>query len=674
VIVDCTLGIDGFAAAFGWNGGSQGIGSPGCPGGSLTYTGGINQDISPSDHFGWVVYCTKSSGCSSQAPGGRVLGIGGVQLTVGESASPSITRIGSNNILAEAGHWVRGAGWPAGFTASDPSGICGTDLVANGTFTNVDNAVNAQDTSQFVQCPTPYTPPAATVDTTKQSNGALSLEYAATNAAGNVGTDSATVYVDNSPVSLSLTTPGDSDPSAWVNHAVTVVANPTAGPSGVGSTTCSTNGSSGSTYPSGGIRVDGTGVWTVTCSATNNASDPSGQPASSGPQSVAVHIDETPPSIAFEAANPSDPTAVTVDTSDAQSGVSSGSVEMRPAGGGSWQALPTSLDGQHLLARFDDAALARGAWTIQATSCDAAGNCASTTESVNLPVRLGSTTLGSFTDISDPFLAHVVIKRVRVGWHWVSGRRHGKRVRVKRGGQWKTIRVVETSQRCRHRRIQVGPHRWRDERICPKHQLRLKSRKRIGYGRSTTIHGLLTTAEGVPIASAPVVILTAPDERGGQFTGLATATTAPDGAWKAKVPAGPSRRIAAVYYGAPTILPSVSWMRLTVPASIHIARLWPRQVRWGGTVHIDGYLAGGYLPPPPAGELVRLRIGIRSQYTTYGVKIDVTGNGRFRTNYTFGAGPASIRRDYWFQLQALPQDDYPYAPADSGRAGVSVGG
>jgi hypothetical protein len=118
----------------------------------------------------------------------------------------------------------------------------------------------------------------------------------------------------------------------------------------------------------------------------------------------------------------------------------------------------------------------------------------------------------------------------------------------------------------------------------------------------------------------------------------------------------------------------VAWTKVTVPAKIRISRIWPRRVSWGQTVHIQGYLAGGYLPPPPAGELVRLRIGIGSQYTTYGVKIDVTGNGRFKTAYTFGAGPASIGRDYWFQLQALPQDDYPYAPADSGRAGVHVGG
>jgi hypothetical protein len=196
----------------------------------------------------------------------------------------------------------------------------------------------------------------------------------------------------------------------------------------------------------------------------------------------------------------------------------------------------------------------------------------------------------------------------------------------------------------------------------------------VGYGHSVVVHGLLTTADGVPIPHAQVSVLASPRQRSAKLTALAKATTSFTGVWTAHLPAGPSRRIAAVYSGSSTILPSVSWTSVTVPAKVSISRIWPRQVSWGGTVHIEGYVAGGYLPPPPAGELVRLRIGIGSQYTTYGVKIDVTGSGRFKTTYTFGAGPTSISRDYWFQLQALPQDDYPYAPADSGRAGVHVGG
>ena len=87
----------------------------------------------------------------------------------------------------------------------------------------------------------------------------------------------------------------------WVNHAVSVVASASGGPLGRGGTSCSTNNGTAYSYPSGGVTVDGTGVWTVSCTSTNNAYDVNGNVASSPTQSVSVHIDETPPAVAFEA-------------------------------------------------------------------------------------------------------------------------------------------------------------------------------------------------------------------------------------------------------------------------------------------------------------------------------------------------------------------------------------
>ena len=67
----------------------------------------------------------------------------------------------------------------------------------------------------------------------------MSLQLGATNAAGVQSLVSETLSVDNEPVSVSLSTPNDSNPSVWVNHAVTVDATASAGPSGIGSLTCS---------------------------------------------------------------------------------------------------------------------------------------------------------------------------------------------------------------------------------------------------------------------------------------------------------------------------------------------------------------------------------------------------------------------------------------------------
>ena len=113
-------------------------------------------------------------------------------------------------------------------------------------------------------------------------------------------------------------------------------------------------------------------------------------------------------------------------------------------------------------------------------------------------------------------------------------------------------------------------------------------------------------------------------------------------------------------------------MTTVVPTAIRLLRVWPRRVAWGGTVHLVGQLFGGYLPP--GGALVRLRIGYKSTYNTYGVEEHVTGDGKFSTVASFGPGDPSVLRAYWFQIASLPMGNYPYAPAASQRVPVIVGG
>ena len=103
---------------------------------------------------------------------------------------------------------------------------------------------------------------------------------------------------------------------------------------------------------------------------------------------------------------------------------------------------------------------------------------------------------------------------------------------------------------------------------------------------------------------------------------------------------------------------------MIVPAKVKLLSVSPSRVAWGGTVRITGQLVGGYLPP--GGALVRLRIGQGSSYQTYGVQEHVTGNGRFTTTYTFGAGHASSFQRFWFQIATLPMGAYPFAPSDRG--------
>lgn len=630
VFVDCNLHTDGFTAEYLWSSGTQAINHVnGCNSEGYGYGTGINASFAPSSYFGWGAGCWLASSCSTSSGVGAVLGVQGVRLTVEEDSGPSVVADGSNNLWYHAAGWVRGGGWPVTFTASDPSGVCGTALSINGQASSTDASSDAnRDTSSFAQC-WPTDTVTGTFDTRSFGNGPLSIYYAAVNAAGAFGSPGQTIHIDNTPVALSLSTPNDSDTNVWVDHAVKLLAAASAGPSGLRGTNCSINNGVSRAYPAGGIILGGTGIWTVLCSAQNNAVDVNGQLGSSAAQTVRVHIDETAPPISLDTPNPADPQAVVATTTDGQSGIAGGQIQMRPASGGSWNPLQTQFDGRHLLARFDDALLAPGPWVVQATSCDNAGNCSSTHETLTLPLRAGSESTIGF----------------------------GKTRDAVRG--------------CRVRRSRRRHHRHA-KKLCPKVNLAPRKRAAISFGRRAVIHGALMTDQGAPVPNATIAILSAPDNGLGQYSEIGSVTTAATGVWKATLPPGPSRLVEAAYAGSSTIRPSSGYARLTVPASVRVLRVWPRHVRWGDQVHIRARLLGGFLPPQ--GALVRLRLGYGKAKVTYGVREHVGGNGTFVVTNRFGPGPPAIVRHYWLQECTLPEGDYPFAPACGPRSAITVGG
>ncbi|HTT29713.1 MAG TPA: hypothetical protein VMG37_14970, partial [Solirubrobacteraceae bacterium] len=401
-----------------------------------------------------------------------------------------------------------------------------------------------------------------------------------------------------------------------------------------------------------GLTVDGDGVHTVTCTAWNNAVDPQGQP-NTGTASMTVHIDEAPPQLHFESQNPHDPTGLVIDASDGESGVAGGTIEMAPAGTNNWTSLPTTFDGSHLLAHFDDAGRS-GPYAFRASACDNVGNCASTTQQLALPLRIASDSQVSLTKIVNPLKRRTVF------------------VRVKRHGHYKRIKVVKYVERCSTKRVHTGAKSWRTKRICKPPRVRTTTTLHVPYGKPVTVNGLYITGTGSPLSSQPVEIFAAPNNNTDAFSQVASTTTAANGSWSATIPPGPSRIIRAVTNGTATILPSSGQVTTIVPAKIRLVRVWPRRVPWGGTVHLVGQLLGGYLPP--GGALVRLRIGYKSTYETYGVEEHVSGDGRFSTVASFGPGDPSMFRRYWFQIASLPMGNYPYAPAASQRVPVIVGG
>lgn len=318
-------------------------------------------------------------------------------------------------------------------------------------------------------------------------------------------------------------------------------------------------------------------------------------------------------------------------------------------------------------------------------SIDSSGaRAASTTQTWSLSIREPTVSAISFSHLADPLRCRRVRERVKVPAHWVTVRLHRRTVRVLRHAHVKTVRVV----RCRPRTVRkkvttwvavkrhgkrVEVRRTKFVRVPVLPHVVARTSRRVRHGRGTTVSGWLGTPTGAPLAGQAVIVLAAPDNGLGRFRQADVVTTRADGTWIARLRPGPSRLVEAVYQGTGTTEPTVAGqVKLVVPAKLKLISVSPHRVAWGHTVRITGQLLGGYLPPE--GALVRLRIGIGSSFTTYGVAEHVTGSGRFTTTYTFGAGDPSAYRTFWFQTASLPMGDYPWAPAASDRIQVVVGG
>jgi hypothetical protein len=642
-------------------------------GGGTAWQNGQTAMVDPafgSTYWGYEVQCLPGYSCS----GAGRLNLSSVTLTASEGQTPNVIANGANNLWFQTsrGEWVwnpPGDLWPLTFAASDPSGVC--SMYASIGSHNLRGPLAVPNTSQWQQCPDPtWTPGGGGIDTRDYltSTGPLPLAINAMNAAGLTTSYSETVQVDNDPVEVLLSTSNDASRTIWANHALTVSATATAGPSGVGGLNCSVGGNAPQPYPARGVTVDGDGVHPVVCTAWNNAVGPQGQPNSTS-SSTAVHIDEAPPVVSFEPQQPADPTGVVVNATDSESGVASGSVQIAPVGSGNWAAAPTSDDGAHLLAHLDDAGL-RGPYAVRATACDNVGNCATASETLTMPLRLPAASDVGFAKIGTP--AKVVREQVLVGFHYRRERRHGRFVKVRIGGNYRTIRIViPANTRCGHKLVKTGPHLWQETTVCRPLGLHVITTKLVPYGKAFTMHGLLVTTQGVPIANAPVDILTAPANGLGHFTTAATAVTTGSGAWTAKLSPGPSRIIRTVYGGSATVLPASGQATVNVPARIVLSAS-SQHVPWSGVVMLRGHLAGGHVPRDGVALRLLIKLPHRSQpYEPVPFRTNAKGN--FVVRWTWGTGVGVVTFPLAVATTAT-ESDYPYAASRSRWIPVTFGG
>ena len=623
-----------------------------------------------------------------------------------EAPGPSITPVADpGSLWAQTGHWIwnaPGNSWPLGVSAGDASGVCSLSIGVGASAPITDPSLTASNDSSWQECQQPVTW-TGTVDTREyiSGSGQLPVTLQATNAAALPSAPlSETLNVDNDPVSVSLNTPNDPNPTVWVNHAVTVDATPSTGPSGLGRMTCADGGAAQS-YSAGGLTVNSDGVRTVSCTAWNNAVDPQGS-HNSGTSSVTVHIDEAPPALSLEPVNPSDPTGVVADVSDSESGVAGGSIEMAPAGTGSGTALPTTFTGSQLVAHFNDAGM-RGQYTFSVRSCDSVGNCSSTARTVMLPLRtqavsevsleqLPTTRCGSarpqhdaaapparsrHQQVSETRLAGASALRLAAGGGFLRPHAPADPAPLAPGGVLTGGSSGNVGRSLSHpaQRSSIAratmAQQEKPHRSCGTFAARLTTRASVAFGQPVRLRGLLMSSAGMPIAGQPVAILTAPDNGSNAFAQAAAVTTGPYGSWTTTLPPGPSRIIEASYPGSPTILPATGSATVITPAKIEITRVTPDHTPWDSTVRITGRVLGGYIPA--SSKLLRLDlgiVGIPGLSKIQGIP-NVSPDGTFTTTYKFARYRGVVR--FWLQVSSLREADFPFSPAHSKRWIVTVG-
>jgi hypothetical protein len=423
------------------------------------------------------------------------------------------------------------------------------------------------------------------------------------------------------------------------------------------------------------VSLSGDGAQQLTLSASSAAGNTS-------PYNETIHVDNTQPTVALSGPTVASSTAgmqyVTATATVGPSGL--GSIECSVDGGpnqsytSSPATIPVSGLGMHSVE-----------CTATNRSYDSQGQPATSTPATwQLDIANPTVSAISFAKIVHSLRCKRVKERVRIRAGSVMVHRHGRLVKVRHRAHIKVVKVVKCHVRVIRRKVtvlvKVKRHgktvtvkRRRLEKVILPPRIVAEATKRVRHGRSATVHGFLATSDGVALGGQTMEVLTAPDNGLGQWSQAASVTTGADGGWTAQLAPGPSRLVEAIYSGDATTESSTSGqVRLVIPAKVELLTATPRRVAWGGTVRIVGELLGGYLPP--GGALVRLRIGSGSSSTTYGVKEHVSGTGRFSTTYTFGAGQASSYQTFWFQISSLPMGSYPFAPNDSRRRSVLVGG
>lgn len=350
------------------------------------------------------------------------------------------------------------------------------------------------------------------------------------------------------------------------------------------------------------------------------ASDAAGNVSS--PESLTVGVDRSAPIGWFEPPSPERPTLISAIVTDAHSGIGTGAIDFRPAGGADgWTELATRTDtaaggyaAARLTARFPDFSRPAGVYELRVRVTDAVGN---------------ATVIITRFDGAAAMMVTPVRERPKMTFAF----EFGSSTRCAKNGR---------AGRCR-----------------PK--LTIK-RRTVGFGRGAMTAGRLVDAAGRPLPGRAVTLFAQRTATYGR-TMLRTVETDANGRFRARVKRGVNRRVFARFQGSELLQPAEDAVLLFTRSKLTL-KVNRRRVRPGGRLIFSGRLASG-------GEKIALGIPIyvRALGTRLSAEAKVGPDGRYR-----GLFPTGVRAPLGLALQAhVPeQDAWPYAAGDSRVVKVTI--
>ncbi|HEX8754085.1 MAG TPA: hypothetical protein VF731_11785 [Solirubrobacterales bacterium] len=374
--------------------------------------------------------------------------------------------------------------------------------------------------------------------------------------------------------------------------------------------------------------VSGEGVHTLTYYARDAAGNTGADPARE-PATASVRVDESPPSVAFtRSQDPAEPERIEARVSDPLSGPSSsrGSIAVRRVGtAASFQALPTSVSGDRLVAVWDSDAFPPGSYEFRATAYDEVGNSARGDRRLD----------GARMILANPLKRQTLLQ---LGFG-------GRRLVFQRCAR------SDSGRHC-HRQVISG-------------FAGRPTTRSIGYGHGESVSGQLTDATGQPLAAMPIELIETFDSGSTVAQRTMTVQTGTDGRFIARLAPGPGRRVEAVFPGSRVqSRAGAGSLRLEVLGSVRLRASRATAKVGGKPVLFSGQVGALDARLPASGRPVELQFRVPGRPWSEFRTVQTDARGRFRYAYSFTDDDSRGVR-FQFRAVAPASEGWPYETAAS---------